>query len=420
MRRLVLAGCGGMGRRHLRAYRTLDELEPGRLELAAVVDPELDRAHFVAAEAQELLGARPAVFTSLDAALDAALGLELIDVVTAAAAHHTIAAQAAAAGLHALCEKPMAPTVQACRVMQAAAQRHGRVLSIAENYRRDPIARLLRALLEAGAIGELRTVVDLAAGGGRSASAGGWQFKRAHGGSLLESGVHNADLQLYLGGPVDRVHGQVRLREPRRFFRGAQVKPFHEHYAAGYPEAEAADAPDSLAAIYEYENGALGHWLYDRAAHGPGFVRFSIFGSEGQIDMPGVRTGRPLRVYLGGAAHPYTDAEVLALAPDFALDDRTARFFGGDRLARYDNAGDGVGGSADLKLIAMEIAELLDAVDGRGPVEVDAEAGLAPVALVMAAHESSHAGRPVTMREVLDGALCAYQDAANRALGLTS
>ena len=417
-RRLVLAGCGGMGRRHLRGYGTLEGFEPGRLELAAVVDREIERAEFVAGEAEEILGARPGCFTSLDDAIEATPDLEVIDVVVAAAAHHVVVETATAAGLHVLCEKPMAPGVRACRAMQAAAKRNGRVLSVAENYRRDPIARLLRAVLDAGGIGELRTVVDYAAGEGRGATAGGWQFKRVQGGSLLESGVHNADLHLYFGGDIDRVHGQVRLREPLRFYRDERVKAFHEHYSAGYPESETADAPDVLMATYEYANGALGQWLYERAAQGPGFDRFTFFGSDGQVDMPGVRQGLPLRVYAGRSKEPLPDDEVLALAPEFGLDDRTARFFGGERLARYDNDRTDVGSNADLKLIAIEMAELLDAIEGDGTVEVDAEVGLAAVALVMAAHESSEAGRPVTMQEVVDGSLSSYQDVADRELGL--
>ena len=57
--RLALVGCGGMGRRHLRGYRVLLDFEPDRLEVSAVVDPELERAEFVAGEAEELFGTRP-------------------------------------------------------------------------------------------------------------------------------------------------------------------------------------------------------------------------------------------------------------------------------------------------------------------------------------------------------------------------
>ena len=416
--RLALAGCGGMGRRHLRGYRVLEDFEPGRIEVAAVIDPELERAEFVAGEAEELFGARPQAYRSLEEAVAGSPELEVLDIVAAASAHHSIAEVAAEAGLHVLCEKPMAPTVAACRAMQAAAQQHGTLLSVAENYRRDPISRLARALLDAGAIGDIRTVLDFSAGGGRNASAGGWQYLRKQGGSLLESGVHNADMQMYLAGPVRQVTGQVRLQERERIFKGARVKAFHEHYAHTYPDVQAADAPDLMMATLEFESDALGQWLYDQAAHGPGFRRFTFFGGEGQIDLPSVRTGQPLRLFRDDHDGVLDDDDMLALVPDFALDDRTARFFGGERLARYGQSESGAGGGGDRNILAMEVAELLDAVDNGTPVEVGPEEGLAAVALVMASHESSEAGCSVRMAEVLDGSLNAYQNVANRELGI--
>ena len=50
------------GRRHLRGYRVLLDFEPDRLEVSAVVDPELERAEFVDGEAEELFGTRPSVY----------------------------------------------------------------------------------------------------------------------------------------------------------------------------------------------------------------------------------------------------------------------------------------------------------------------------------------------------------------------
>ena len=416
--RLALAGCGGMGRRHLRGYRVLEDLEPGRIEVVAVIDPELERAEFVAGEAEEMFDARPQTYQSLEQAIAGTPELDVLDIVAVAAVHHSIAEVAAEAGTHVLCEKPMAPTVAACRAMQTAAQRNGTILSVAENYRRDPISRLAAALLKAGAIGEIRTVLDFSSGGGRKASAGGWQYLRKQGGSILESGVHNADMQMYLAGPVTQVTCQVRLQERERLFKGARVKGFHEHYAHTYPDVQEADAPDIAMATLEFENAALGQWLYDQAAQGPGFHRFTIYGSEGQMDLPGVRSGRPLRLFREDYDDMLDDDDVLALVPDFALDDRTAYFFGGERLARYDNTQSGVGGNADLKILAMEVGELLDAIDNRTPVEVDPEAGLVAVALVMACHESSEAGRTVSMTEVVDGSLAIYQNVANRELGI--
>jgi hypothetical protein len=71
-----------------------------------------------------------------------------------------------------------------------------------------------------------------------------------------------------------------------------------------------------------------------------------------------------------------------------------------------------------LKIVAMEFSELVDAIDDGKSVEVGPEEGLAAVAMVMACHESSEAGRPVRMAEVVDGSLSAYQSVANRELGI--
>ena len=418
LHRVALAGCGGMGRRHLRSYRVLGEAEPGRAELAAVVDPEPERAEFVAAEAEQLLGRRPAAFASLEEAAAAVPELDVVDIVAAPSAHHRVTRTAAEAGMHVLCEKPMAPTVAACRAMQRAAEQGGRVLSVAENFRRDPISRLARALVAAGAIGELRSLIDLSGSGGSRGHAGPWRYLRTEGGPILEAGVHNADMQQYLAGAATRVSGRVRLNEPRRTYRDVPLKAFHDHYAHTNPEVAPADAADLLLATVEHSGGALGQWLYDDSLHGPRLRRFTLFGSEGQIDLPGVRTGRPLQVFRDDHDGALPDAAVLAMVPDFALDARTARLFGGERLARYENSGGGMDGGADLKLLAIEMAELLDAADGGPAVEVGPEVGLSAAALVLACHESSAAGRPVTMSEVIDGTLDAYQRPANQALGL--
>lgn len=427
--RLALVGCGGMGRRHLYGYRVLNDYEPGRVDVAAVIDLELERAEFVANEAEKLFGTRPKAYRSLEEALAGTPDLSMLDIVTVPSVHLSLIEIAAEAKLSALCEKPMAPTVADCLAMRDTVQRNGTVLSIAENNRRDPVSRLASALINAGAIGDVRTVIDFTSGGGRMGFAGGWQYRRSEGGAILESGVHNADMQLYLVGPVKQVMGQIRLHERERVYKGAPIKQFHEHYADVFPDVQAADAPDTALALFEFESGALGQWLYDLTAYGPGFRKFTIYGSRGQIELPTIRTGKPLQLYVDGHDDPLDEEEALALVPDFALDDRTARFFGGERLWRYNETnayaalvsgietpsvdrnwmGSGVGNDADFKMAAIQVAEVLDALDNGSPVEIGPDEGLAAAALVLAIHESSEAGRPVSMTEIADGSLSKYQ-----------
>jgi predicted dehydrogenase len=60
------------------------------------------------------------------------------------------------AGKHVLCEKPFAATVAEAEAMAAAADRTGRVLVEAFHYRYHPLFGRLRALLDEGAIGQVR------------------------------------------------------------------------------------------------------------------------------------------------------------------------------------------------------------------------------------------------------------------------
>jgi predicted dehydrogenase len=60
----------------------------------------------------------------------------------------------------------MAVTVKACRMMAEASRKYGLVLSIAENYRRDPMNRLAKAVLDSGLIGAPHFILKIAVGGG--------------------------------------------------------------------------------------------------------------------------------------------------------------------------------------------------------------------------------------------------------------
>jgi predicted dehydrogenase len=75
---------------------------------------------------------------------------------------------------------------------------------------------------------------------------------------------------------------------------------------------------------------------------------------------------------------------------------------------------------ADRKLIALEMLDFLDAVLTGGKPETGGVEGLLSVAMIMAALESSVAGRRVTLREVLDLKIEEYQGQINRQLGIAS
>src|SRR5918911_582485 len=83
-----------------------------------------------------------------------------------------------AAGLHVLCEKPLALTMRGCNAIIAAAHAAGRVLSVAENYRRDPINRLARALIADGALGTPQLMLEISIGGGNRMLITPWRHDK--------------------------------------------------------------------------------------------------------------------------------------------------------------------------------------------------------------------------------------------------
>src|SRR5262249_61996408 len=52
-----------------------------------------------------------------------------------------------------------------CNLAIETARRQRRILSVAENFRRDPINRLIRALIDDGAIGTPRLMIETTIGG---------------------------------------------------------------------------------------------------------------------------------------------------------------------------------------------------------------------------------------------------------------
>ena len=161
---LCVVGCGGMGHRHILAYKVLEDSGIGNVELMAVCDVNRANAEFAAREVQRLFGREPLIFTDMDSMLKRD-DILAVDVVTDVSVHHQVAVPALLAGKHALVEKPLGITMRACQAMIDAARTGNAVLATAENYRRDPPNRLARAVVESGLLGEPFLMMQTSAGG---------------------------------------------------------------------------------------------------------------------------------------------------------------------------------------------------------------------------------------------------------------
>src|SRR5919199_3304131 len=224
---LAIVGCGGMGTRHLHGMMEYASVVGSGLgdhppfRLAAVCDPNEANANLLANTAAAELGERPRVFARAEEMLAATPEIDAVDITTEPRLHHDLTGDLLAAGKHVLVEKPMALTIAGCNKMMAAAERAGRILSVAENYRRDPLVRLTHALLDSGAIGERWMLGDASVSSGGRIGVTPWGPKKAYGGTLLDVGVHNVDLMLYEFGPVEQVYAQIALFDRvRRGLRG--------------------------------------------------------------------------------------------------------------------------------------------------------------------------------------------------------
>ena len=407
-------GCGGMGRRHLRGMARLQKTSMCNLELAAVCDLDAANAEFLADEASELLGRRPRVFADVAALARALPEVRAADVTTDTGSHHRAALACLKAGLHVLCEKPLAVTLRACNLLVEAARERHVTLSVAENFRRDPINRLARALLDDGAIGAPRLMLETTLGGGDRVIITPWRHMKHTGAITLDEGVHHADILRYYLGEVRSVYGETRLHETvRHNTKAAGPGGFYARWSGGFPDQIAPTGEDALYAQVAFTSGAVAQWVNDHAGHGQGRALRVVYGAKGSLECPGDRNGRPIRLHLDGGA-VVDDQRILDYAPSYRLSPLAAELFDGERVWTY--AFDF--NDTDARILALELHELGECAAGRARPEVSGEEGRADVALTYGPFESGRLGRPVTPEELIAGQADAYQREIDAQLGL--
>ena len=415
---LAIVGCGGMGHRHLYGLAELQNAGLSPFELVGACDPVRANAESLADDAEERLGARPAVVERME--MLESLGVVAVDITTTPRYHHTVAVEAIERGWHAMVEKPVGLTVRASNRIRRAAERSGKIVSVAENYRRDPMNRLGKALLDAGVIGSPRLMIHNSMGGGDQMTISVWRHQKNQSGVLLDVGVHFSDILEYYLGPVRTVYAQTRLHEPVRYNPAAGPAGLSSSNPAGVygkwqkemPAQFEATAEDASYATLLFENGAVGQFIEDHAAHGQGVWTRQIHGSAGSLELPPDRSGQLITLHKKDGS--VCDESLLDLVPEFHLEPIIAALFGGERLWGYDFPFP----VTDRKLIAAEYGELGRAIESGGSIEVDVSQGARSVALTYAMLESGVAGRALTMEEVLAEEVDGYQLEIDEELGL--
>lgn len=174
--RAGLVGLGAMGRHHARVLHGLDGVE-----LVAIADP--------VAKTYDPL-------PSLDVVSDVEdlirLGLDLCVVATPTATHENIASQLAAAGIHALVEKPLSNDIASALRTADAFEAAGLVGCVGHIERYNPALQSLRTRLAAGDLGEVYQVT--------TRRQGPFPSRIGDVGVVMDLATHDLDLTAWITG----------------------------------------------------------------------------------------------------------------------------------------------------------------------------------------------------------------------------
>ena len=205
MARIGVMGCGVVADYgHLPAI-----LDTPGLELAALLDPNPVRL----AHAASRFGHPPAFTTSeefFQTPMDAVL------ICSPAGAHLQNVLDAAKAGVHVLCEKPLAMTDKEAEHAIEAMEAAGKMLFTGFVYRFSPVALQIKKWVDEGIIGEVRSlrliyIWDLHGQfeqdeTGEWIESPRWRGRMLEGGPMVDCGVHQIDLaRWWLGDEVVKV-----------------------------------------------------------------------------------------------------------------------------------------------------------------------------------------------------------------------
>lgn len=400
--RLGLIGCGGMGLRHARAAIEMQASGFRPVEIVAVCDADPERRAEVAELVAQASGQRPRELAhAADLLVDPRV--EAVDIVLPTYLHHTMALAALDAGKHVLIEKPLALTVAACNLVVAAAARSGRVVAVAENYRRIASNRAIGHFIRSGTFGRLDTmlVTSIAARemdvivGGKRVAPPAWYRDQLHGGGylVLEMGVHEADLQMSWFGDIVSVSAEVST----------------------FGSSDTNVSEDLVRASFRFASGFTSHVTFCATMRGIDQAERRLIGEQVFAES------RCWHAWQDGAIR-HADGR------QEALDDLVAAYVGGldaaerDRLlpagAWDENAPRSLWGAPLTYGVGLAIHDFARAVRVGIPPEITTEMGRKAVATCHAIRESAHLGEPVRVADVLSSNLSTAQSTLDRAIGL--
>ncbi|MDR6374563.1 Gfo/Idh/MocA family protein [Paraburkholderia caledonica] len=298
-RRLRLGMVGGGQGAFIGAVHRIAARLDDRFELVAgALSSDPERARASAAEAgiarsyadwQEMARA--------EAALDD--GIDAVAIVTPNHLHAPVATAFLEAGIHVVCDKPLAISLAEGEALAKLAHQKNKLFALTHTYSGYPLVRHARELVEAGELGQIRVVqVEYAQDwlaepietGGLNKQAG-WRTDPAlagPAGCLGDIGTHAYHLAAFVTGMTPA----ALSAELHTFVPGRRID-------------------DHVQAMLRYENGARGMlWASQVASGAENALRLRVYGTKAGISFDQEQPNELWFTPLGGAAERLTRGRV--------------------------------------------------------------------------------------------------------------
>lgn len=345
--RVGIVGCGNISDNHFQSYSSLADVE-----VVGVCDVDVARARDFASDR----GIAHAVGSVQELI---ALGIDAVSVCTPHPTHEDVVTIAAKAGVHVLCEKPIATDVASAERMVQAAEYNGVTLGVVFQRRFWPGAQALRAAIDDGRLGQpmLGHCQVLLHRGTDYYDAAEWRGTWAAdgGGVLMTQAIHNIDLlQWFMGDPVE-----------------VSAK------AGAFVLGNSIEVEDTAAALITFASGAIATLAATVAASPNLGTRIIVTGSNGAtVNVTEYPEGSDAVNDLWAVPGQERAGTVFAdgLSGDIPVAEVNARL---------------------LPLHKLQVADFVDAVRTRRAPAVSGQEAMKSLQIVTAIYESARTGLPV-------------------------
>lgn len=338
---VAIIGAGAIANTHIQAYQEFKD----RAKITAIVDLYPEKAQSMA----EKFGLDVRVYENYHDLIQKE-EFDLASICLPPFVHAQAAIDLLEAGKHVLVEKPMAPSLEECDLMNQAASRSGKLLSVvAQNRFKNPLMKL-KQVLDSGLTGEIiHARVDSFWWRGQSYYDLWWRgtWEKEGGGCTMNHAVHHIDLFQWMMGMPDQVQALVTNLN-------------HQN----------SEVEDFSTAIFMYDDGRIGQVSASLVHHG----EEQSFVFQGEKAMVAI----PWRAYASKArdnGFPDMDVETTKKIDEYYQNLPDLPFT--DHVGQIDNVLSAVRGEEEL---------LISGEDGRNAIE-----------LVMAIYQAGITGEVVQL-----------------------